>query len=217
MFRFPQPLVLSGLACALLVAGCLVAWAAVTDSSEAQTGSMQDCPSAGMWSISVWDGASGTATADALATCGVDSVAAAYSLDAQTGVWSRWFAANPSVSDLTSLEDMQGVLALGSATGPAATPTPMSTATPAPQWPTPSAGCSAWQSLLMDCTSTLDECTDAVTTCSAASSACQSALAEACDLAELAISYYNLYGSGISPLLDAAFSDIEDWWHDTCP
>ena len=216
MFRFSQRLVLSGVACALLVAGCL-AWAAATDSSEAQTGSMQSCPSAGMWSIAVWDGASGTAAADALATCGEGSVAAAYSLDEQTGVWSRWFAANPGVSDLTSLDDSQGVLALGSATGPAATPTPAATATPAPQWPTPGTGCQEWQSLLVECAGTLDECTDAVTTCSAASSACQSALAEVCDLVGLAVSYYDLYGSGISPLLDAAFGDIDDWWHDNCP
>ena len=128
MFRFPQRLALSGVACALLLAGCLVAWAAATDSSEAQTGSMQSCPSAGMWSIAVWDGADGTTAADALATC-AGPVDAAYSLDAQTGVWSRWFAANPGVSDLASLDDREGVLALGSATGPVATPTP--TATPA--------------------------------------------------------------------------------------
>jgi hypothetical protein len=74
---------------------------------------MQNCPPAGMWSISVWDGESGTAAAVALATCGEDGVAAAYSLDPQTGAWSRWFAANLGVSDLTSLDDMQGVLALG--------------------------------------------------------------------------------------------------------
>jgi len=78
---------------------------------------MQSCPVAGMWSIAVWDGESGTAAADALATCSEDGVAAAYSLNAQTGVWSRWFAANPGVSDLTSLEDAQGVLALGAAAG----------------------------------------------------------------------------------------------------
>jgi Tol biopolymer transport system component len=88
-------------------------WAGGPNSLEAQNGSLQDCPSAGMWSISVWDGADGTAAADALATCGEGSVAAAYSLNAQTGAWSRWFAANPGVSDLTSLDNMQGVLALG--------------------------------------------------------------------------------------------------------
>jgi hypothetical protein len=88
--------------------------------SSAAAGSMQSCPPAGMWSIAVWDGADGTAAADALATCGEDGVAAAYSLDAQTGVWSRWFAANLGVSDLTSLDNMQGVLALGSATAAAA-------------------------------------------------------------------------------------------------
>jgi hypothetical protein len=110
----------------------LAAWALASDPSEAQTGTMQDCPPAGLWSIAVWDGASGTAAADALATCGEGAVAAAYSLDAQTGVWSRWFAANLGVSDLTSVDDMQGLLALGSATGPVATPTLMATVTPTP-------------------------------------------------------------------------------------
>jgi len=88
--------------------------------SGAESGSMRNCPPAGMWSISVWEGESGTDAADALGTCGEDGVAAAYSLDAQTGGWRRWFAANTSVSDLTSLNDMQGVLALGGAAAAAA-------------------------------------------------------------------------------------------------
>jgi len=113
MSRFPQRFVLSSVTCALVLAVGLTAWALATEPSEAQTGSMQSCPSAGMWSISVCDGADGTAAADALATCGEGSVAAAYSLNEQTGAWSRWFAANLGVSDLTSLDNMQGVLALG--------------------------------------------------------------------------------------------------------
>jgi hypothetical protein len=108
-------------------------WAVGTPSSEAQTGTLQSCPSAGMWSIAVWDGASGTAAADALATCGEGAVDAAYALDAQTGVWSRWFAGKPGVSDMPPLADMQGVLALGSAAGPLVTPT--ATATPSPTVP----------------------------------------------------------------------------------
>ena len=134
MRRFPQRFALSTVACALLVAAALLAWALATAPSEAQTGLMQDCPPAGMWSIAVWDGESGTAAADALATCGSSAVDAAYSLDAPTGNWWRWFAGKPDVSDLPPLNDMQGVLALGSATGPAATPTPAATATP---WPPP--------------------------------------------------------------------------------
>ena len=99
-------------------------------------GQFHNCPPAGKWSIASWEGASGTEAADALAACGDDAVAAAYSLDAQTGAWSRWFAGKPDVSNLAPLGDMQGVLALGSSTGPVATPgsgtpTPEPTATPA--------------------------------------------------------------------------------------
>ena len=57
MRRFPQRYVLSALACTLLVALGLAMWGLTTDSSEAQAGSMHDCPSAGKWSIAVWEGA----------------------------------------------------------------------------------------------------------------------------------------------------------------
>jgi len=88
-------------------------WASGSSSSEAQQGGMQNCPLPGKWSIAVWDGASGTTASDAMAVCGVDAVAAAYSLDPQSGAWSRWFAGKPEVSNLAPLNDMQGVLALG--------------------------------------------------------------------------------------------------------
>jgi hypothetical protein len=93
-------------------------------------GQLRNCPAAGKWSIAVWDGQSGTTAADALATCGAGAVDAAYSLDPQTQGWWRWFAAKPEVSDLPPLSDLQGVLALGSATGPMVTPTPTPTPTP---------------------------------------------------------------------------------------
>jgi hypothetical protein len=91
---------------------------------------MQNCPPAGKWSIAVWDGASGTTATDALATCGAGKVAAAYSLDPQTGGWSRWFAGKPDVSNLPPLNDLQGVLALGAGSGPVVTATPAATPTP---------------------------------------------------------------------------------------
>ncbi|HJX61658.1 MAG TPA: DUF333 domain-containing protein, partial [Dehalococcoidia bacterium] len=112
MLRFPHGFALSGVACVLVVGLGLGAAASL---SEAQPGTMHNCPPAGKWSIAVWDGESGAAAGDALATCGADAVAAAYSLDAQTGAWSRWFAGEPDVSNLPPLSDMQGVLALGSA------------------------------------------------------------------------------------------------------
>jgi hypothetical protein len=92
---------------------------------------MHNCPPAGKWSIAVWEGDSGAAADAALATCGAGKVAAAYSLDPQTGGWSRWFAGKPDVSNLPPLSDLQGVLALGVAAGPVATPTPVVTPTPA--------------------------------------------------------------------------------------
>ena len=104
-------------------------------------GEVHNCPPAGKWSIAVWDGDSGTPPDDALATCGEDTVAAAYSLDPQTGAWSRWFAGKPDVSNLAPLGEIQGLLALGTTTGPVATATPPATATPTPSGPPgPAAG-----------------------------------------------------------------------------
>ena len=130
MPQSPQPLFLSAVACALLLVLGFVAWGLATDSSQAQAGTMRNCPPAGKWSIAVWDGEGGTTASDALATCGADAVAAAYSLDPQTGAWSRWFAGKPDVSNLAPLNDMQGVLALGAASAPAPTPTPTQTLSP---------------------------------------------------------------------------------------
>jgi hypothetical protein len=98
----------------LLALGGAAAAAGAGPLAEAQAANqMQNCPAAGKWSIAVWDGDSGATAADALATCGADAVAAAYSLDAQTQAWSRWFADKPEVSNLAPLNDKQGVLALG--------------------------------------------------------------------------------------------------------
>ena len=113
MLRLPQRLVLSGVAFALVVGLGLVAWGPTTGSSEAQSGTMHNCPAAGKWSIAVWEGDSGTAAADALATCGAGAVDAAYALDPQTGGWLGWFRGRPEVSKLTALDGMQGVLAVG--------------------------------------------------------------------------------------------------------
>jgi hypothetical protein len=129
MLRFPQRLVLSGVACALVVGLGLAAWGLTTGSSGAASGTMQNCPAAGKWSIAVWDGASGTTAADALAMCGADAVDAAYALDTQTGAWTRWFAGKPAASNMPPFSDIQGVLALGSAPSPTPTPTPTATKT----------------------------------------------------------------------------------------
>jgi len=95
-------------------------------------GQMQNCPQPGRWAISVWDGPDGTETGQALATCGAGAVDVAYYLDPQTGGWSRWFAGQPGVSTLSTLDNMQGVLALGGTAVPTPTPTPSATVAPSP-------------------------------------------------------------------------------------
>jgi len=107
-----------------------LSWTLLSGSSEAGVGSMHNCAPAGNWSIAVWDGESGTSPTDALASCGPDAVDAAYSIDPVTQAWSRWFAANPALSNMPPFSDVQGGLAMGSASGPAATVT--ATATPTP-------------------------------------------------------------------------------------
>jgi len=119
------------LVAATLTVGLLaLVWTLAAGPSEAQSGSMHNCPPAGKWSIAVWEGDSGAAADAALATCGAGTVSAAYSLDPQTGGWSRWFAGKPDVSNLPPLDDLQGVLALGAAGGPVVTATPAGTPAP---------------------------------------------------------------------------------------
>ena len=110
-------LVASGAILALGLAG--LAWTLGAGSSEAEQGATHNCPSPGKWSIAVWEGDDDADVDQALATCGEDAVEAAYYLDPETQVWSRWFAGNPQVSNLSTVNDMQGVLALGSAQAPA--------------------------------------------------------------------------------------------------
>jgi len=110
----------------VLAAGSVIlAWAVTSGSSEAQEGAMHNCPQPGNWAISVWSGDDETDAEHAFATC-AGGVAAAYHIDPQTQAWSRWFAGQPGLSTLSTLNDMQGVLSLGSA--PASTPTPTPTA-----------------------------------------------------------------------------------------
>jgi hypothetical protein len=111
----------------LAVALLALVWAIGIGSSEAQQGAMQNCPQAGKWAIAVWSGDDGTDADQAFATCNEGGIAAAYSIDPNTQQWSRWFADRPEMSTLTTVDDMQGVMALGAALAPAS-PTP--TATP---------------------------------------------------------------------------------------
>jgi Tol biopolymer transport system component len=112
---------------ALALAVASLAWAIEPGLSEARQGSMHNCPQAGKWATAVWRGDDGTDASQAIASCGEDAVAAAYSLDPETGGWLRWFSGRPEISTLSTLDDAQGILALG---GAEARPTPSPTPTP---------------------------------------------------------------------------------------
>jgi protein-disulfide isomerase len=83
-------------------------------ASPASSGQLHNCPPPNRWSIAVWDGLDDTPTGEALATCGQGAVSAAYSLDPDTGGWWRYFSDHPELSTLGSLDDMQGIITLGS-------------------------------------------------------------------------------------------------------
>ena len=92
------------------------------DPSEAQQDAMHNCPQPGKWAIAVWSGEDGTDMGDALATCGAGAVDVAYYLDPDTQQWLRWFAGRLEISNLSTLDDVQGAMALG---GTEAPPTPV--------------------------------------------------------------------------------------------
>jgi len=98
---------------ALAVGLLALVWAMETGSSEEQQGTLHNCPRADKWAISVWPGASGTATDQAVASCTEATVAAAYWIDPQTQTWKRYFDGRPEISDLTTLDRMQGIITLG--------------------------------------------------------------------------------------------------------
>jgi len=87
---------------------------AATIAASAGQGSLRSCPLAGRWAISVWSGEDGTGADQALASCGAGAVGAAYYLDPQTGNWLRWFSGRPEISNLTTLNNLEGIIALGS-------------------------------------------------------------------------------------------------------
>jgi uncharacterized repeat protein (TIGR01451 family) len=74
-------------------------------------GALLNCPLAGKWAISVWDGSSGKAIADALATCSGVTIVAAYSLDRTTNQFSHYFPGRTD-NTLLTLSSMQGILTL---------------------------------------------------------------------------------------------------------
>ncbi len=107
---------------------------------RAAANGMLGCPQPGKWAISVWDGADGTSVEQAAATCGESSINMLYWLDPDSQGWKRYVSGRPEVSNLNSVDNHQGVLALGSTKEVTPTPTPTPTATapaygelPAPQ------------------------------------------------------------------------------------
>jgi hypothetical protein len=103
----------------------LLAWILGSGPSQAADATMHNCPQAGKWAIAVWDGDDGTDIREALATCGQDAVGAVYSMDRETQGWSRWFADQPEMSTLPTLDKWQGVIAFGApSASPAATLAP---------------------------------------------------------------------------------------------
>jgi len=126
--------VVLGVALGLVLA--TLGWASGLSSSQAQDDTMHNCPQAGKWSIATWDGANGTSTEQAMATCGEDSINLLYWLDPDSQGWKRYISGRPEVSNLNSLNNHQGVLALGSVAGPSVSPTP----TGLSPSPTPTAG-----------------------------------------------------------------------------
>jgi len=76
-------------------------------------GRMVGCPAAGKWSLAVWSGGDDTPTAEAMATCSVVPVQAAYWLDPETQGWLRYIAGHPELNSLATLDNLQAILALG--------------------------------------------------------------------------------------------------------
>jgi hypothetical protein len=136
MHRYKAKAVLLLLAGALVLGLLTLAWAIGPRSSEAQDGTMHNCPQPGKWAISVWSGDDGTDTGEALAACGPGAIDFAYYIDPDTQQWLRYFVGRAEISNLLTLDDMQGVIAHGFVLTPTPTPTPTPIPIPTPT-PTP--------------------------------------------------------------------------------
>jgi len=93
--------------------GRALPWSTPPGTPQALADTMQNCPQAGKWAISVWGGADGTAIDQAVASCTGVTVAAAYWIDPQTQAWQYWFPDQSEINTLTSLNHMQAIIAFG--------------------------------------------------------------------------------------------------------
>ena len=83
------------------------------DSPQAQSGALHNCPHAGKWSVSVWNGPDGTDSGEVLATCGAGSVDMAYYIEPDTQEWQRYMVGHTDISNLSTVDNMQGIIAHG--------------------------------------------------------------------------------------------------------
>jgi len=84
-----------------------------TPTATVTPGVLLNCPLSGKWAISVWDGPSGKATNEALATCSGVTIVAAYSLDRTTNTWFKYFPGRGAdINDLLTLSNKQAILTL---------------------------------------------------------------------------------------------------------
>jgi uncharacterized repeat protein (TIGR01451 family) len=87
--------------------------ASPTPTPTTSAGQLLNCPLSGKWAISVWDGPSGKATNEALATCAGVTIVAAYSLDRTTNGWLVYFPGRGTdVNNLLTLSNNQAILTL---------------------------------------------------------------------------------------------------------
>ena len=84
-----------------------------TPTATVTPGVLLNCPLSGKWALSVWDGPSGKATNEALATCSGVTIVAAYSLDRTTNTWFKYFPGRGAdINDLLTLSNKQAILTL---------------------------------------------------------------------------------------------------------
>jgi hypothetical protein len=103
-----------------------------TPAPAPRPGQLTNCPQPNKWAISVWSGPNDVDTQTALATCSDTTVAAAYWLDPSSQGWLRYFRDRPEISNLPTVDNLQGFIVLGGAAAPTPTPTPSPTPTPTP-------------------------------------------------------------------------------------
>jgi hypothetical protein len=88
-------------------------WAMGIGPSQVQQGTMHNCPQPGRWAISVWGGEDGTATDQALVTCGEAAADFLYYIDPEGQAWLGYFVGRSEISEPPTLYNMQRTIAHG--------------------------------------------------------------------------------------------------------